>query len=110
MHGPPEDEGIGANIETKDAWALLRFKRSGRLDIVSEICCRPECGLKRMNRPISVNLTNIDAPRGFSRLDTRRRFAFRVRVSCQQALKLPGFLKLNNLLQQMNGERGQECM
>ena len=33
----PEDDGIGTNIETKDAPALIRFKRSGRLYVVSHV-------------------------------------------------------------------------
>ena len=36
--GPaPEDDGIGTNIETKDAPALIRFKRSGTLYMVSYV-------------------------------------------------------------------------
>ena len=38
IYGPaPEDDGIGANIETKDAPALIRFKCSGRLYVVSYV-------------------------------------------------------------------------
>ena len=34
---PPGDDGIGANMQTKDAPALIRFKRSGRMDVVSYV-------------------------------------------------------------------------
>ena len=38
IYGPvPEDDGIGTNIETKDAPALIRFKCSGRLYVVSHV-------------------------------------------------------------------------
>lgn len=38
IYGPaPEDDGIGTNIEAKDAPALIRFKCSGRLYVVSHV-------------------------------------------------------------------------
>lgn len=37
MGPPPEDDGIGANMKAKDAPALIRFKRSGRLFVVSHV-------------------------------------------------------------------------
>ena len=98
---PPEDDGIGANTETKDAPALIRFKRSGRLYVVSYVVSENVVDRSTELKYQSVHLSEIGkfqrTQRGLCglRVGGDWQFESQSRVSTQARHIV---LKLNNLL------------